>query len=264
MRDLIVNDIDVDDVPEERELYAARVMRRLLRRYSPLETIVIALQQQCRRCGLCCPPLKTTSCCAQVTSKATTLSFASDIVFARCKGLGSQQARPSCRCHCPAWRGRTPRSSGVARQKALQGLEGLGFAVANVEVSHAGPKCAQRTPPKPHPRNPYVYISHSYYCADLVLDVECAQHSSRVLPAGQSRQQAAPVQRQQRQEFRPQDDFSQQEFRPQDDFSSRSSVRRTASTVGSACMTCNKLDSAASCSSAACAAAQRSTGIFSA
>ncbi|KAF4040513.1 DDE superfamily endonuclease [Phytophthora infestans] len=44
MRDLIANDIDVDDVPEERELYAARVMRRLLRRYSPLEAIVIALQ----------------------------------------------------------------------------------------------------------------------------------------------------------------------------------------------------------------------------
>lgn len=62
-------------------------------------------------------------------------------------------------------------------------------------------------------------------------------HSSRVLPAGQSRQQAAPVQRQQRQEFRPQDDFGQQEFRPQDDFSSRSSARRTASIAGSACMT---------------------------
>ncbi|KAG1712509.1 hypothetical protein DVH05_000252 [Phytophthora capsici] len=44
MRDLIVNNIDVDDVPEERELYAARVMRRLLRHYSPLEAIVIALQ----------------------------------------------------------------------------------------------------------------------------------------------------------------------------------------------------------------------------
>ncbi|KAF4131269.1 DDE superfamily endonuclease [Phytophthora infestans] len=44
MRDLIVNDIDVDDVAEERELYAARVMRRLLWRYSPIEAIVIALK----------------------------------------------------------------------------------------------------------------------------------------------------------------------------------------------------------------------------
>ncbi|KAG6968934.1 hypothetical protein JG688_00005549 [Phytophthora aleatoria] len=44
MRNLGENDVDVDGIPEERELYAASVMRRLLLHFAPLTAIVAALQ----------------------------------------------------------------------------------------------------------------------------------------------------------------------------------------------------------------------------
>ncbi|KAF1772417.1 hypothetical protein PC116_g9350 [Phytophthora cactorum] len=44
MRNLGENEVDVDGIPEERELYAASVMRRLLQHFSPLTAIVAALQ----------------------------------------------------------------------------------------------------------------------------------------------------------------------------------------------------------------------------
>ncbi|KAF4036013.1 hypothetical protein GN244_ATG12012 [Phytophthora infestans] len=44
LRDLLVDEITVDDIPAIRESQAARLMHFLLRRYPPLTTIVIALQ----------------------------------------------------------------------------------------------------------------------------------------------------------------------------------------------------------------------------